>query len=238
MFRFLRISLLVSLPFILLTSCNVAYIPSMHNLPMLKQKGDVAVHLTPANMQGAYAITNNIGVMLNGQIGGTKWEESNTGEEFYNSKRRFIEGGVGYYSFTEDNKSFDVFAGGGLGSISFNNSFDYADPKTFKGMARKFFIQPSVGYSNENFDLAFAVKALNVDFYDVSITNYTKDELIFNKLYQLDSDPFLFIEPSFTARAGFKNVKAHFQYLYSSKVSGGDINYMSYYIFLGVSLKF
>lgn len=238
MIRFLRILLLISLPVILLSSCNVAYIPSMHNVPLLKKEGNIVVHLTPANVQGAYAVTNNIGLMVNGQWGGTKWEESNSGAEFYTSKRRFAEAGIGYYSFREDNKSFEVFGGGGIGSISFNYNMDNVDPSKYSAMARKLFIQPSVGISKENFDIAFAVKAVNLQFYDVSILNYTETELKYKKLYQLDAKPFLFVEPSFTARAGFKNVKAHFQYLYSSKLSGGDINYLGYYIFLGLSLSF
>jgi hypothetical protein len=222
----------------LFSACNVAYIPSMHNVPLLKKEGDIAIHLTPANVQGAYAVTNNIGVMVNGQWGGSTWEEGSTGDTQYKSRRKFAEAGIGYYSYKNEEKSFEIYGGGGIGSLSFDNRLDYTDPQKFNAMATKFFIQPSVGISKEYFDLAFAVKAVNLKFYDVNIQNYTDDDLIAKKLYRIDREPLLFIEPSFTARAGVKNIKAHFQYLYSSKISGPEINYMGYYIFLGLSIYF
>jgi len=230
------IILFISIIF-LVSACNVAYIPSMHNVPLLKKEGDIAVHLTPANVQGAYAVTENIGVMVNGQWGGSSWDENSSGDIEYKSRRKFAEAGIGYYSFKDEEKSFEVYGGGGIGSLSLNNNWG-SDPQKVNAMATKFFIQPSVGISKEYFDLAFAVKAVNLKFYDVHSENYSDDDLIAKKLFHIDTEPLLFIEPSFTARAGVKNIKAHFQYLYSSKISGPEINYMGYYIFLGLSVYF
>lgn len=222
---------------LLLSSCKVAYIPSMHNVPLLKEEGDITVHVTPTNFQGAYAVTGNIGLMLNGQFGGSSWNEG-SGAVAYNSKRKFIEGAFGYYLFDAEKKSFEIFGGAGTGSLSFENDFDFSDPQKYHAKASKFFIQPSVGISKDYFDVAVAVKFVNLNFYNVEIDEYTEDELKFNKLYQLDKNPFVFIEPSITVRGGGKHFKAHLQYLYSAKVIGNDINYMSKYLFLGISLYF
>ncbi len=43
------------------------YVPNMHNVPLLKEKNELVVNLSTTNYQSAYAITDNIALMTNGQ---------------------------------------------------------------------------------------------------------------------------------------------------------------------------
>ena len=222
---------------LLLCSCNVAYIPSMHQVPLLQKKGDVQINVTPANFQAAAAITDIIGLMCNGQISGSSWTNNDNGYNSYSAKRRFFEVGAGYFKKQEENKTFEIYGGATYGSIDFRNSYAYPGQK-FSANATKVFIQPAFGIVTDYVEVAIAVKCLKLSFFNVSTTNYGQVDLENDKLYNLDKNPFLFVEPSITLRVGYKFLKAQFQLLRSYKLNNDDINYQPGNFFIGLSARF
>lgn len=64
-------------------SCNIMYTPNMQNVPLLTEKNEVRATLGPFDYQAAYAVTENIGVMLNGQY---HTRNTNTLDYEYGSK--------------------------------------------------------------------------------------------------------------------------------------------------------
>ena len=46
---------------------QMIYYPNANNVPLLEEKGEFKGTIEPTNLQLAYAIDSNIGIMLNGQ---------------------------------------------------------------------------------------------------------------------------------------------------------------------------
>ncbi len=225
----------VSFFFLTFTACKVSYIPSMHNVPSLKQKNDVQLSASLSNFQGAYAVTDNVGLILDAQISG--FGKSSGTDVTYTKRRQFIEGGAGYFKQMDDNNIFQCFGGAGYGIVSFDNVYS-SYTEHYKASATKIFIQPSFGYSDKNFDVAFAVKAMSMKFFGVDTTNYSVYSLKSDDLYNIDKHPYIFLEPSLTARAGSENAKVFLQLLYSNKMNAEPIRYYSLNFYLGISFRF
>lgn len=51
-----------------LASCNQGlYVPAFQNVPLFQKKGEIYLMVDQTNFQGAIAVSNNIGVAMNGQ---------------------------------------------------------------------------------------------------------------------------------------------------------------------------
>ncbi len=181
---------------ILLSGCAPLYIPNTVNTPLLSNKGEIqgAVYTGTSGFdpQLAYAITDNIGIMLNGSFENS---ESDTTGDYH--KHQFYELGIGYYKKLSDMGRFEIFGGYGFGNIN-----AYSEVALFNSIAdvksNRIFIQPAFGLSSKIFDLSFASR-----FVVVNIQN------------DLIKSTRSFIEPAFTARVGWKQVKFAYQIGYS-----------------------
>lgn len=98
------ISLMVGVVF---TSCHMLYVPNSFNSPLLRNKGDgqinVATGISGFEVQTAYAITDNVGIMANGQV--LKTTEHDTLKQ----QRTLFELGLGYTEKFSDNGIFEIF---------------------------------------------------------------------------------------------------------------------------------
>ncbi len=233
--RTLIFSILMTSSLMLFQACHVAYIPSMENVPLLQKKFEVQANLTPANFQAAFAPAEHVGLMLNAQSSGNKWTEDNDID--YEAKRQFIEGGAGYWKKTEDNKYFEVYGGAGYGKLHFFDDWLSQD-RDYEATMVRTFLQPAIGISNDYIDVAFSARLLQLKFINPEVKNFTQDDLESLELWDLDKNPYYFIEPAITFRAGYKYLKAHFQYLYSYKVNDTPINRYNQNFFMGISLRF
>ena len=224
-------------------SCNIMYTPNMQNVPLLTEKNEVRATLGPFDYQAAYAVTDNIGVMLNGQY---HTRNTNTYDYTYgensldNSKSSLIEGGVGYIGKLSENSVFEVYGGYGGGK---NSTFDkYTDYTTgaflrkesFSAKTNRFFIQPSIGFTNEYFDVAFSSRLLILNYSNIDTLNYTPLMLVDQKLLNIDKESFVFIEPAITIRGGYKWVKFQAQMMYSYKYNSTPLSYMPLTVTFGI----
>ncbi len=174
-------------------SCAPYYIPNSINVPLLNKKGDAQLNIDAAlsgfNQQLAYAATDNIGIMFN-----SNFSLKNNSLDII-KKHNFFELGIGYFSLLKEDWKFEVYGGGGFGKniivdplssfFSMNNHIDIR--------SQRFFIQPSIAYSIENFDIAFSTRVAFLNYKDLK--NNIKPS--FNQ----------FIEPALTLKFGIKEIK-------------------------------
>ena len=224
-------------------SCNIMYTPNMQNVPLLTEKNEVRATLGPFDYQAAYAVTNNIGVMLNGQYhtrNTNSYDYTNESNSLNNSKSTLIEGGIGFIGKLSENSVFEVYGGYGMGK---NSTFDkYTDYTTgslvreesFTAKTNRFFLQPSIGFTNEYFDIAFSSRLMVLNFSNIDTLNYTSLMLVDQDLLNIDKEPFVFIEPAVTMRVGYKWVKFQAQMMYSFKYNATPLNYMPLTMTIGV----
>lgn len=180
----------------LIQSCMPpAYIPNVVNTPLLSDKDEfqASLHYSTSgyDAQFAYAVTENIGVMLNGNM--ESWR-SDTSDEYH--KHFLLESGAGYYTKLSEKGRTEIFAGFGLGQVDIKD-YNYFYPTT-KSMYNRAFIQPAIGFTTKIVDFSFATR-----FSMVSMDNSIAKDILF------------YFEPAATVKVGYKQVKSVFQLSWS-----------------------
>ncbi len=175
------------------TSCKVAYFPTTHNSPMLSNKGEFQasgiIGAGNLELQTAYAVTDNIGVMLNGSYFSDKREISLDEDitKDITEQRTLIEAGAGYFTKIGGSVILEVYGGGGIGKVP--GDFRYVD-YTYDGSQTasmsKIFLQPAIGLGS---DLADFSGVFRVSL--ITINNETR----------------YFVEPGLLMKVGYKNVR-------------------------------
>ncbi|ASZ10974.1 hypothetical protein KTO58_20450 [Chitinophaga pendula] len=225
-------------------SCNRhIYVPNTVNVPLLKERHEFKGSLSPTNYQAAFAVSNHVAVMANGQYV-FRFDPpgvTNEGDDLLlndNTRGGLIEGAVGYFTSMDLKKRmmFDVFAGYGNGSFKTitkgYNSGSAADRNDYllKSRFNKFFIQPSVGFVHPVVETAFSSRVSLVQFYQLyaggkAFENSGERRANFLKI----GDKLVpFFEPTFTVRVGYKYVKFQAQLQFSLLLN--DAQYSGYEI--------
>ncbi len=175
------------------TSCKVAYFPTTHNSPIHSNKGEFQASgiIGSGNLElkTAYAITDNIGIMVNGSYFGEK-KEISSGEDIpeeISEHRTLIEIGGGYFTKIGGSVILEVYGGGGIGTVpgDFRN-VDYTYDGTQTASMSKIFLQPAIGLGSEMVDFSGVVRISAI-----SINNETR----------------FFAEPGLVMKVGYKNVR-------------------------------
>lgn len=194
-----------------ITSCKLMYFPTTHNTPMLTQKGELQISglmdgMLNFDLQSACAVSNNLGVMLNGSYK-SFWLMNSEDYNFVGKPHTYAEAGIGYYKPLVNGGKFEIYGGGGIGSVSGNVPNEVAGGLEIKsGTLTKFFIQPAVGAtfkrrfifeSMVEYDFALRIAAVN-------LLNETK----------------LFAEPGLVMKVGGKSVRLINTIGYSLKLFG------------------
>lgn len=217
--------LLFFLPFtLLLQSCVTLYKPNMINSPMLTKQGEFGVTAAMSttgsglfNGQAAVAVTDNFSVMANVMYHTNDENYSNDIGEGNGELTIFsFDGGLGYTAPMTENGSWytQLYGGGGIGEA--RDVINYAnqeDPK-FTADYYNIFLQPGVFYRRKNIDMGFDLRANYVNVNNINAYLYEEFEW-WNTDYVFASDSsldFMIIEPTFTFRAGGRNLKGLFQF--------------------------
>jgi hypothetical protein len=178
----------------------------MVNTPLFSSQGEAQIMLGTGTSgfdgQVAYAVTENFGLMANGSYSNRTDSSYGTKDYHYHD---FIEIGAGYLvPFGKSNK-FEIFGGGGMGNVDsyYSNSIyvGRADAKV-----TRFFVQPCIGSSNDVFDGGFAPRVVFVKLDNPKISSSYNN-------YKT------FLEPTFTAKVGWKYIKMVFQIGFSIPIS-------------------
>jgi hypothetical protein len=206
---------------LILNSCAPVYVPSVVNAPLLTNKGEVqvALHAGTAGIdpQFAYALSNHVGVMLNGSFA------NNTSDSTNNFHRHsFVEIGSGYYTNLGTRGKFEVFGGVGFGKIQAlydNNLWVSMSDVNYT----RYFIQPTIGFTTKIFDAGLSSRFVLINLHQKagSITAY-------------------FIEPVITGKLGYDHIKAVMQLGFSLPLNSNinSINYQPILISVGIQSNF
>ena len=237
-----KVLLLLSLSIFALSSCNVAYIPNKHNTPLMEEKGDASVSISTTNLQGAYAFSDHMAAITNFYFRENNWENVpdtiNSKTLDYQANRFLAEGGLGYFKKLGNEGVFEIYAGGGIGNLGFEQS-KYNPPLDQKYHAKmsKAFIQPDIGFQTKYFDLVFSSRFTYLGFSNVDTTNYNTRGLKEDNLYNLDKNPYIFLEPALTLKFGYKFINAYTQAIVATKLNPERINYRSFGVNVGIELE-
>lgn len=229
----------------LFSGCQQMFVPNMQNVPMSKEKGEVKVMLNPQNVQASYTPTDHLGIMANGFFRNNNWSVSigNTTNDFTN-ETVLGELGAGYYTTfgSQNNMVFETYAGAGIGNVTHTiEETNGEDSVLAKGNLSpnltKYFIQPSLGYASDNFEIAFTPRITSVKFSD-SVVNITKGDLNNNDFSNYDpTTSYLFFEPGLTFRGGVEPVKAHLQMAYSYKITEEPLEHKEFILNFGLHIN-
>ena len=203
--------LIIILAIGIFSSCSPEYIPNMVNSPLLSNQGEFQATIATGNSnfdaQTAFAITDNIGIMVNGSYGN---ETDDSTDNFH--KHAFIEAGVGYYEKIGEKGRYEIYGGYGSGEVEgyFENIFisnEITDAKY-----NRFFIQPGIGISTGIFDGSFSPRFSLVQM-DPKGANFEAGK--YN----------VFFEPAITSKIGYKYVKFIAQFGFSIPLGDQELTY-------------
>lgn len=224
-------------------ACNTVYVPNTLHEPMLKNKGDINLNISPrVDIQAAYAISDEIGVMANVFSGSATTVITSNGTvraDTTLNKGYLFEAGVGYTNKFNEYFAADMFVGGGVGNVSFENNNELpSSNKKFSADASKIFFQPGAFFSSDFFDVAANLRLSIINFKNPVYTNYTDLDKITDKVDSIDQGSFFFMEPAATVKAGYKFIKAFVQVGKSYNISDRQINNSEGIVSYGINLKY
>jgi hypothetical protein len=229
--RYYNLTIVISIVLVL-TACSPLYRPNTVNVPLFKEKNELSVNAgassNGADIQAAYSITDNIAVMANGSFYNANSTEA-TG--IARKENNFGELGVGYYKHLGDDIIGEIFTGFGMGKAYNQNNY-WIELNSFNRVDyNKIFVQPSIGFISNIFELAASIRWSYVDYY-----NFKSDAPVnYGNLPNRSAN--MFIEPAFTARAGYKSVKVYGQLGLAMPTMPITYNYRPLMLSMGVNIK-
>lgn len=214
------------------------YLPTTQNVPLIKARGEsnivVAGNANQVELQGAYGISDQLALQLNGGLIIPKNEDNGNGGE-----GKMIELGLGYFSNISDNFLFDVYALAGLGTLE--NHFPTTLPdnpgttgKITAGLSR-FGIQPGLSYHTPYFSVSASARLASLNYANV------EGNLIFDGedqvAYLEDNRSSFLIEPALTLRAGLERIKLQIQLMKSFNASNSDFKQDDTLLSIGLNFR-
>lgn len=230
---------------LLLASCSPQYYaPNTQQIPAFQHKGNFTASLAGSganiDIQMAYALSDHIGVQLNGGIY-PKQNDDSGDEDSGSGKGYLIETGPGYYyPFWENRLVFETYLLGALGHVY--NEFphtimDY--PNTtgkIDAMVFRLGLQPSLVFTSRFVDVGLSSRIANVHFSNI------KGSLIFDDTDQVaylqDENSQWLLEPALTLRLGYEKFKAQIQLGKSLNLGNSDFRQSKGWLTVGVGYRF
>ncbi len=213
---------------IFLQACAPAYVPNAVPSPGLHEKGDLALSAHYGNsgfdLQGAYGISNHLGVMINGSYNNRTLDTANY------HKHGFLEAGLGYFSTEGEHMNWSVFGGFGGGNYQSYFESNIITNYNFVNINR-FFIQPSAGFYSNYFesDLAFRLAFLSIKGYRDGINNNPER---YEGFYTM-------LEPALTLKFGPEHFKFFFQGGMSFNLENSEyLDHNPFIMSLGIQVRF
>lgn len=214
------------------------YLPNTQNVPLIKAPGEtnitVAGNGNQVELQGAYGITEQLALQLNGGLVIPKNEDNGNG-----GAGKFLEPGLGYYTNINPNLLFDVYALVGFGSME--NHFPTTVP-TYPGTTGKISaglvrasLQPSLSYHTKYFSISGSARLANLSYSNVrgNLTFNDQDQVA----YLQDNKNNFLIEPALTLRAGVEKIKLQVQLMKSFNLSNSDFKQDETLLSIGLGFK-
>lgn len=199
------------------SACRTVYTPNTVHNPLLQEKGEFKGMIAPNNLQAAYALTENIGIMANGY-----YNSFTSDDKDFHNRGKALELGIGYFNNAPNNITYELYGGAGMFNVKMDES---AGAKNFNANATKLFLQPGIGWVNPYVEVGFGPRFTMINYNNPEITGYTDRERGDYYFETLDTKPHLFLEPAITVRGGYKWIKLQLQYGKAFKLSKNQLNY-------------
>jgi hypothetical protein len=239
---------------VIFCSCShYYYVPNVQNVPLFREKNEyrlsgtygLGTETSCLEVQGAYSVTGNFGVMTN--FMSAKGIDNH--EESW-AKGTYFDVAIGYYKPLLKSGVFEIY--GGVGGSKQHHQyrseiFDPGNPLynnlnagTSDVSFIKIFVQPSIGMTFNGFDFAFSTRFNRLTF------NKTDNQIdkLSNK-YEFDklnttaqTKNFLFFEPALTIRGGWKYIKVQLQGATASYLNNDHYHFDQYHISIGLIVTF
>ncbi|NNL91282.1 MAG: hypothetical protein HKO66_03505, partial [Saprospiraceae bacterium] len=196
---------IVVVTLMLCQSCRPIYVPNIHNVPLLKEKTDVSVTLSLNDLQGAYAVSDNIGIMAS-----LYRNNVNFAYDFdENVNRKYFEIGAGYFTRFGKFGVFELYGGYGIGDFEFGKSQGAND--YYSANTSRIFIQPNVAFSYKIIDVVFSTRVFSYSIHDPDLTRYGGPDTFDTDLSDVHLRNYQYIEPASTPKLGWKQAKVFWQ---------------------------
>ena len=183
---------------LVVTSCSTVYMPNTRNAPLFREQGEAQIsgYLCSGGLEGqlAYAFTDNFAFIGSYAYGTQKntYTSGSTSTE-YDWKNSNGQVGLGYFDYNR-NVRYEVFMGMGFGqgtSLDQYSFFGLNNNVVATGKKTYYFLQPSFGTNNRDFNLIFTPRIAYQTFSEFSTAVAT---------IQPTDDGQIFIEPALTAK--------------------------------------
>jgi hypothetical protein len=249
---------LLSLTIISLTSCRAFYQATPAPTPVLREKGDGNIFISPTDIQLAYAVTPHIGVIASGHLdkkGKSLFSDTsgyiaklldNNLEDVESKGKRALQAGVMYIRKLDMTKSMQVGmvigtyepsmmikVSRGLLKKSTDEIF------TYKCMKADLFL--SYVHTSKYVDFITTVKFVGTQYNDIVYA----EPLIMKELgkmktyeYPTISSRYFFVEPSATIQYGFENFKFRMQGFMSQPLTDKTFAKDQFGVSLGLNYQF
>lgn len=223
-----------------MSSCtHYYYVPNVQNVPLFREKNEYRLsaalgagdYSTCTEVQAAYSVTDNIGILTNfmsakgGEVSENNWAKGN-----------YFDGAIGYYKPVNRFGVFEIYGGLGVSNQHhqyidiYNNFYNGTSDLSFT----KLFVQPSFGLTFKWFDIALSNRFCSLYFNKIDNQINRQDP----KFYYLNSiaqkKNYLFLEPAITIRGGWKYYKMQFQFATASYTNRAEIYFENYHFSLGL----
>lgn len=192
----MRFSLILPL-IILISSCAPMYVPNSRNTPLFTGHGEFQGSVllgTGIDLQGALALTDNIGVIGSYSILNETSNDPSDINQTFKRKHKFFEGGIGYYDASRQRR-IELYVGYGQGEGTTTGQYGFLglpqQERIVTGRYNRIFLQPSIGTNKSGFNIAFTPRVSFVTFSEF------QTGVIVEKP---DEKGHIFLEPAVTAR--------------------------------------
>lgn len=238
----MKTSALLIFAILILSSCSkVMYMPNTINAPLFNERNEFKANVSMNNFQAAFAPASHFGIMANGYTRSSNYSSGGSSSDInYSSSRNLFEGGIGYFNTLSEGFVYEIYGGGGVGSLTYNGDQMYSGTGNviykYSADFSRFFIQPSIGFSHDIVDVSISARIVRLSFNNIRTENYTQQMLINEDIYNLDQSDYFFIEPALTFRVGYKWCKFQTQLLYSNKLNLETLNYKKFTVSAGLQI--
>lgn len=206
---FKRLSILVVIVALFSSCATVYYAPNTHNIPLLKEQGEVKIQggigmaqdVRTTEFQGAFAVTDRFAVMSNYSYFYGRGEGL---FELQNDNAHLLEVGGGYtLPFANDNLIFEVYGGYGFGTGT-----TWSDPGNTDFSLNRFFIQPDIAFSSDILDAGFSLRGAFHNYYSVQ---HNPEVMVTQPHVLQEGSNYFMAEPAVFVRVGYRFIKAQMQ---------------------------
>ncbi len=177
---------------IFFVSCTPpVYLPNSLNVPLLKEKDEFNIGLNMSiagcDFQASRAISENVGIMLNGTYLSDSYELS---DHYRNHK--FAEIGIGVFSPYGEYLLGGIYAGAGLGSNSLKEGMLLgSEDALVSANYTRLFLQPTFGARTEGLEGGFAMRMCYINFHNINYSNidFLRTKILFEPVVFLRVGP-------------------------------------------------